>query len=88
MEINTNLNLGGVNGANPSGRTASAVKPAGSGVSFDSSEALDKALKGLPDSRLDAVERARALVNDPNYPSSDTLKKLSQFLAVNLSATE
>ncbi len=88
MEINTNLNTGGVSGANPPGRPASPARPAGNGVSFASSEALDKALKSLPDSRQDAVERAKALVNDPSYPSSDTLKKLSQFLAANLSATE
>ncbi len=45
---------------------------------------MDAALKSLPDSRPEAVERAKQLISDPSYPSQDMVKQLSQFLTANL----
>lgn len=53
----------------------------GGGDSFASTNALESALKSLPDVRTDAVARARQLINDPSYPSAETVKQLSNFLA-------
>jgi hypothetical protein len=56
---------------------------------FSSSTALEEALGNLPASRPDAVAQAQALIADPNYPSSDTMRQVSNLLAKSLmSASE
>ena len=88
MEINSNIKAGGVQGPTSPQRPASPAKPAGDGVSFDNSAALESALKSLPDSRPEAVERAKALVADPAYPTPEMLQKLSRHLAEHLASEE
>lgn len=87
MEINTNMNVGAVNGAIPANRSQAASRPAATDP-FASSNALEGALQSVPDSRPDAVERAKQLISDPDYPSADTVKQLSNFLADKLSSSE
>ena len=84
MEISTNMNVSGLNGFIPPGRSAASAKTAADTASFTRSDAVEAELKSLPDSRPEAVDRARQLINDPSYPSSTTVKQLSQFLAANL----
>ena len=50
-------------------------------VSLNNSSALEQAFNNTPASRPDMVERARSLIADPNYPSSDTLSAISRQLA-------
>jgi hypothetical protein len=89
MEINTNLTAGGVTNLTPTKqRSVAASQPAEPGASFASSNALEVALNGIPDIRPEAVESARALINDPNYPSADTIKALAGFFAGKLSNPE
>jgi hypothetical protein len=88
MEINTNLNTGGVSGPTPPTRAASPAKVAGDGNSFASSAALENALKSLPDSRPEVVVRGKALANDPSYPPAPLTKALSLFLARNLTSDQ
>jgi hypothetical protein len=84
MEINTSMNVSGVNGLTPPGRPAAAAKAVADTASFTGSAAVETELKGLPDSRPEAVERAKELIGDANYPSSAIVKQLSQFLTANL----
>ncbi len=86
MDINTSMNAGGVNGLIPARRSESGIKKAGDKASFTSSAALEGALDEVPDSRPEAVERARELINNPDYPSSETIQKLSGFLAARLTS--
>jgi hypothetical protein len=88
MEINTNMNVSGVNGLIPPGRSAAAAKTAPDTASFTRSAGLEAALKGLPESRPEAVTQAKQLINDPGYPSSDMIKQLSQFLAPQLNSQD
>lgn len=53
--------------------TADVFKP-------EQNEKLMKLLHAEPDARPDAVARARALVADPNYPSSEVLKGVAGAL--------
>jgi hypothetical protein len=41
--------------------------------------AFTAALKRLPQSRPEAVRRARRLVNDPTYPTRAMLRSMSEF---------
>lgn len=87
MNINTSMNAGGINGLIPARRSTPGVKTIGDNkISFASSTALENALQGVPDSRPEAVDRARSLINDPDYPSADTIQKLSNFLAEKLTS--
>ena len=84
MEINSNINAGGVQGPTPPQRPASPAKPAGDGVSFDNTAALESALKSLPDSRPEAVERAKEKAIDPDYPPPVLVHKLARLFAIQL----
>jgi hypothetical protein len=81
MEINTNLSPNGVNGAATPPRSAPAPNMPTDRVSLTNSSALEQALDSSPASRPDMVERAKALIADPNYPSSATLSAVSRQLA-------
>jgi hypothetical protein len=82
MEINTNLSTTGVNGAaTPLRRSAPESPMLSDRVSLSNSSALEQSLANAPASRPDMVERAKALIADPNYPSADTLSAVSRQLA-------
>jgi len=84
MEINTNLSTIGVNGAATSRPSAPAPKMLSDGLSLTNSSALERALDNAPGSRPEVVERARALIADPAYPSGETLAAVSLRLASGL----
>jgi hypothetical protein len=84
MEINANLNANGVNGTPPPRRPSPPAQAASDRASFTGSSALEQALKGLPDARPEAVERARQLVNDPHYPPAVMIHKISVLIAARL----
>jgi hypothetical protein len=46
----------------------------------EQNQRLMNLLHAEPDARPEAVERARALVADPNYPSKDLLERLARGL--------
>lgn len=84
MEIKNNMNVSSVNGLNSPGRATPAAKTATDTASFTKSAAVEAELKSLPDSRPEAVDRARQLISDASYPPPAVVKQLSQFLAANL----
>jgi hypothetical protein len=86
MEVNTNMNVSGVNGVIAPGRTKGAAKTAQDTASFSGSAGVEAALAGLAESRPEAVLRAKQLINDPGYPPSDAVKQMSQFLASKLTS--
>ena len=57
-------------------------------VSLTSSSALEQALDSAPASRPEMVERAKALIADPNYPSSAVLSAVSRQLAAGLTSDD
>lgn len=81
MEINSNLSTNGVNGAATSARSTPAPNMPTDRVSLTNSSALEQALNSSPASRPDMVERAKALIADPNYPSSDVISAVSRQMA-------
>ncbi|HXD01242.1 MAG TPA: hypothetical protein VN048_18030 [Verrucomicrobiae bacterium] len=81
MKINPNTDPVRVGGAQPPKPAASATPAVAEADAFASSTAVNSALRNSPDSRPEAVDRARELINDPSYPGTDTLRKISQFLA-------
>jgi hypothetical protein len=81
MEINTNLSSTGVNGAATPPRSTPASAMLSDRVSLTNSSALEQSLVNAPASRPEMVERAKALIADPNYPSSDVLSAVSRQLA-------
>ena len=83
MKVNTNSGVTGVGGPVSPKRPAPAASKAPEAPSFAGATELETALKSAPDSRPEAVDRARELLNDASYPSPDTLKKISGLLAAN-----
>ena len=85
MQVTSNLNISQV--AAPSGTKAAA--PSGMTQSqaasqFGGTERLNRALHATPDVRAEKVKRARALVSDPNYPSSAIVRSVANLLASNI----
>lgn len=48
---------------------------------------LRQELGHLPDSRAAEVERARQLLEDPDYPSPEVMRQVARILAARLDAT-
>jgi hypothetical protein len=86
MEINTNMNVSGVNGFIQPGRASSAAKATPDTASFPGTAGLETALGSLPDSRPEAVDLAKSLIGDPTYPSRGVVSQLAQYLTRNLTS--
>ena len=86
MEIKLSHNLGAVTRlANGPARPRETKAPA-ENVAFNRAEALNKALDASPGARPEVVARARALVEDSNYPPPETIKRIANLLALHLDA--
>jgi hypothetical protein len=89
MRIETNYTT---TGAAELAKTAKqTIKPAAGSKSsevsqtdFEESSKLEQALTATPDTRSEAVEKAKALAADPNFPSDEQLGKLAGLLAKHL----
>jgi hypothetical protein len=86
MKIDSKLNPTGVDSLPTAGRSTPPAKSATDDTSFTSSSALEAALKITPDVRPSAVDRAKELISNPNFPSADTIKKLAGFFADKLTS--
>jgi hypothetical protein len=89
MEVNTNLSTIGVNG--PTAAKGSAATPGqtrSNRTDTATLTTLDEAMQNLPGTRSDAVERARGLVSDPQYPSAEVVNRVSNLLAGKLNNQE
>jgi hypothetical protein len=85
MEIKTRLEVAGMDGAVPPQRAVPpAVAAPRDGASFTDFTHLETALKNLPDSRPEAVGRAKQLITDVEYPSPELIAKLANLLASNV----
>jgi hypothetical protein len=81
MKVNMNVNPVSVDGPTSPKRPTPAPETALEQTSFASSTAINNALQSAPDSRSEAVERARALIADPEYPGPAVLGQVSNLLA-------
>jgi hypothetical protein len=81
MKVNMNVNPVSVDGPTSPKRPAPAPQAALEQTAFAGSTAINNALQATPDSRSEAVERARALIADPNYPGPGVLRQVSNLLA-------
>lgn len=69
--------------AKPAQRAAQAAEDE---VAFENSRALTTALQNTPESRDDVVQRATELVGDVNYPPPETIRMISNLLALQMKA--
>ena len=87
MEINFHLrnldSVGKLSAAKPAQRVAQAAEDE---VAFENSRALTTALRDTPESRDDVVRRATELVGDVNYPPPETIRMISNLLALQMKA--
>jgi hypothetical protein len=86
MDIDCNFNAARANGASPARRSARTTKALSQEESFVDWPALQEGLQQQPDSRPEAVERARNLIADRDYPPPRMDQILAQQLAVQLTA--
>jgi len=64
--------------------SAPALSDADAAVAFESSNALDHALREAPLSRTEFIKRGADLIGDVNYPPKETIAKISHLLAMRL----
>lgn len=85
MEIDANIKWPAVSNSLPATKpTAAGPEPDAASDSFASSSALEAALQNTPDLRPEAVSNGLTLAADSGYPSGETIKQLSDFLAARL----
>ena len=65
----------------PAAREAKATQE---DVAFENSRALRTKLENTPALRAEALQRARELVGDVNYPPAETIQKISNLLALHI----
>lgn len=84
MELNFDTRFREVNRVVNQPRPQLTVKANESDLSFPNSEALQNALRQVPDVREEEVVRAANLVSSAQYPSPEITKKLATMLAKHL----
>jgi 2,4-dienoyl-CoA reductase-like NADH-dependent reductase (Old Yellow Enzyme family) len=84
METEHNFSAARRKGASRATRADPAAKSISSATSTARLPELQKALRNLPDSRPDAVRRARKLIADPDYPPKRAQQALARHLAARL----
>lgn len=88
MKIDTNTSPIAPGTITPPKTSAIATNSVTDDTSFTGSTALAVALGETPDIRSSEVDRARQLINDPNYPSAATIKSIANHLADKLTSSE
>ena len=84
MRIDPNLNPNGVDGTVGPKRSARPAPAAADPTSFARADALNTSIQTVPDSRTEAVDRARSLIRDANYPPPEVLRSVANLLANNI----
>jgi hypothetical protein len=57
-------------------------------MSFNNTEALEQTLKETPTVRPEAVNRAAALLSEPDYPSDEVMDRVATALAQNINGQQ
>jgi hypothetical protein len=86
METDSNFSAARAHGASPARRSTRATKVLSDGSLLTHWPALRQTLQNLPDSRPEAVARARKLIADPGYPPPHQQEILARQLAVQLTS--
>ncbi len=81
MEVEFNPGLNANVGASQPVARQNNLQPSDNTMSIGRTQALEKTLQTMSQTRPEAVARASALVADENYPSDETLGKLAGLLA-------
>jgi hypothetical protein len=82
MEISPKTNVDPVVRTTPGQTPVRESRAAREAVSFAGTEALNSALAGVPEVRLQVVERAKELANDASYPPPEIIKRIANLLAM------
>jgi hypothetical protein len=85
MEVNPNISPSAVPKVTAKPVATLSVKAAvGDSASFGRTDAVNNALQQVPDVRTDAVMRARALLDDNDFPPPLVLNAISKLIATQL----
>lgn len=82
MEVNLRPNVDAVVRTTPGQTPVRETRAVREAVSFAGTEALNGALAGVPEVRLQVVERAKELANDASYPPPEIIKRIANLLAM------
>ena len=86
MEVYFHLrNLDTVGGAGPVRTIPKETHVVHELVTIENSRALTQALRDTPEIRADIVRRATELLSEPAYPPPDTIRRISELLAIQMS---
>lgn len=88
MQVDPKLTTSAVARADTSQPLVRKAKSETDCATFSRTEALHNAYRDVPDVRTEVVSKARELVSSSTYPPPETIKRLSNLLAMQLSATE
>jgi hypothetical protein len=84
MDIDSNFSAARASGTSPLRRTTRSTKVLTDGSIFTQLPALQQTLENLPESRPEAVLRAKELIADSEYPPDQTQQTLALHLAIQL----
>ncbi len=82
MDIRPTGNLDPLSRLGVNGAKKPVPPPASDKADFSDTAAIQDALAALPDSRAEVVEHGKELVAQSTYPPPETIKRISNLLAV------
>jgi hypothetical protein len=82
MDIRPTGNLDPLSRLGVNGTKKPAPPPAADNADFSDTAAIQEALAALPESRPEVVEQGKGLVAQATYPPPETIKRISNLLAV------
>ncbi len=87
MELNLNPNASSLSHAQAARKSGPASQgvPAGGTTpetTFGQTDELDQTLRAQPNTRQEAVSRAKGLIADASYPPPETIKRIANLLAM------
>ena len=86
MDTERKCSAARANGSSQARRSSHASNALSDAAAFVDWPALQQTLQDLPDSRPEAVARARRLIADADFPSEDSEEMLAELLAVQLTS--
>lgn len=81
VNINTISNVNGSGLSKAPGKISTQAEPVRG--DFTRSREIYSVMNNTPEIRADKVAEARALINDPSFPSDEELGKISQLIVAN-----
>ena len=84
MQININSSPTPVGGVETAAKTVKRAVTEADSAAFSHVDELEKSMSDQEDTRAEEVQKAKALVNQNQWPPAETMRRLANLLAISM----